>query len=74
MLPENEEVVEENGRIRRKAVFSTNEIEQEVSDEEEDGDEDEEDEDEAGEKLIIETPKKKSKKSNQQVKIFSLLF
>lgn len=68
-MPEEEEVEEANGRIRRKAVFSTNAVEQEDDEsEEEDDDEDEEDED--GEELIEETPKKKSKKSHQQVKIF----
>ena len=64
-MPEEDEVEEKDGRIRRKAIFATNGVGQDddASSSEEDEDEDDEEEDE--EELIAGTPKKKSKKSQQ---------
>lgn len=80
-MPEEEEVKEADGRIRRKAVFSTNDVEEDDDDNNDNDaasseDEDNEDEDidefdeHDDEEDVAETPKKKSKKSSQQVEIF----
>ena len=78
-MPEEEEVEETDGRIRRKAIFATNGVEQDNASSSEEDDEDDEEDDEEdkdfeededfeeddGEELMAETPKKKSKKSQQ---------
>ena len=71
-MPEEEEIEEANGRIRRKAVFSTNDDQMDTGNS---GSEDDDDnDDEFDEEHKEQTPKKKSKINGKVAKNTPLLY